>query len=228
MNDNHAQGRLPKVVAIGFNKCGTRGLGQLFEAAGHKTVHNKLRGTFKISHSIGRLMRDNLDAGRKVFAGAEGYTFYCDLIYSTPEGSYDGNSAFKEILRDYPDSILILNTRDMEAWIKSRLRHGHGQFAQVQMQAYGVQTLDEICDIWRGQWRDHHAQVQDFMADKPDQLIVFDIGKDDIEDLVARLPAYGLAAKDWQDIGRSRDRKMHPLKAWAKRKVAQHKPRLYK
>ncbi|KCV83611.1 hypothetical protein ATO10_02585 [Actibacterium atlanticum] len=219
---------LPRVVAVGFNKCGTRGLGQLFAAAGHPMVHNKLRGKFKVSHSIGRLMRDNLAAGRKVFDGAQEYTFYCDLIYTTPKAAYDGASAYREILRDYPDTILLLNTRDRESWIKSRLRHGHGHFAKVQMQAHGVTTESEICDIWRSEWDAHHRQLTDFMADKSDQLIVFDIQKDKIEDLIARLPGYGLDAKHWQDIGRSRDRKMHPLKAWVKRQLALHKPRLYR
>ncbi|MCV2881015.1 hypothetical protein [Actibacterium sp. XHP0104] len=220
--------RLPRVVAIGFNKCGTRGLGYLFEAAGHKMVHNKLRRPLRISRWVGRIMRDNIAAGRKVFDGIEDFTFYCDLIYSTPSETYDGNSAFREILRDYPGTVLLLNTRDREAWIRSRLRHGHGSFAQKHMSARGLADLDALADAWRAEWDAHHADVRAFMADKPEQLIVFDIQQDDIADLIERLPGYGLRAEDWRDIGRSRGRKMHPLVAWTKRQIAHNRPRSYR
>lgn len=216
---------LPRVVAVGFNKCGTRSLTSLFAGAGHKVIHHKLRRRFRRSRSIGRIMRENLDAGLPVLAGADDHIFYCDLIYSTPSGTFDGNSAFREILRDYPDTILLLNFRDREEWIRSRLRHGHGEFARREMQARGLSDEKALCEAWRREWDTHLAAVRAFMADRPGQLIEFDLDNDPVESLIDGLPEFGLSSADWQDVGRTRGRRRHPVVAAAKRLLALNRPR---
>lgn len=125
--------RLPKVVQVGFNKCGTRSLARLFSAVGHPVIHHKVRRPLRSSRNAARLMRSNLADGRRVFSGMEEYTFYSDLIYLTETETFEGYKCFRDILRDYPDTILLLNLRDREAWIRSRLRHGHGELARRAM-----------------------------------------------------------------------------------------------
>lgn len=219
---------LPRVVAIGFNKCGTRSLAELFRAAGHKVVHHKLREGRAVPRRIGKVMRDNLEAGRKVFDSAEDYTFYCDLIFNDGTTTWEGASAFREILRDYPDTILLLNLREREQWIASRLKHGHGEFAKRELAARGLSDLDTLTAQWRAEWDAHITAVRAFMADKPAQFIEFNFDSDAPADLAARLPAYGLRPEALPDIGRTRGRKMSPLKRLAKKLNAHLRPRFFR
>lgn len=149
-------------------------------------------------------MQQNIKAGRKIFSGIDEYVYYGDLNYQTESASFEGFRHFREILRDYPDTMLILNLRDREDWIRSRLRHGRGEFVRRVMRQRGIATPEEVADQWRKEWDDHLADVRHYMADFPDQLIEFNLYTDDVESLIARLPAYGLKASDWGDVGRTR------------------------
>ena len=208
---------LPRVVQIGFHKCGTRSLEQLFRGAGHPVVKYKLRRPLRRSRNAGLLMRQNLEAGRKIFAGMEDHIFYADLIYQTESDAFEPIRCFKEIMRDYPDTILLLNVRAREDWVRSRLKHGHGEFAQRVMRQRGIDSKEELADLWRQEWDTHLAEVRAFMADRPEQLVEFDIDRDSVEALVERLSAYGLDAVDWGDIGRTRGVKRNPLVAKLKK-----------
>jgi len=216
---------LPKVIVIGFNKCATRSIAQLFAAAGHRTVHHKIRARLRPSRSLARLLRENLAAGRKALAGAEDFVLYADLIHLTQGAVYEGNSAFAAIAADYPDARFILNTRDRDAWIRSRLRHGHGEFARRYMAATGLPDLAALSARWCDDWAAHHAAVRAFFADTPERLVTFDIDRDGPQVLVAAFAEYGLNAKDWADTGRSRDRALSPLRARLKRWWAHLRPR---
>jgi hypothetical protein len=208
---------LPRVVQIGFHKCGTRSLEQLFRGAGHPVVKYKLRRPLRRSRNAGLLMRQNLEAGRKIFAGMEDHVFYADLIYQTESDAFEPIRCFKEILRDYPDTVLLLNVRDREDWIRSRLKHGHGEFAQRVMRQRGIDSKEVLAELWRQEWDAHLAEVRAFMADRPEQLVEFDIDNGSVEALVQRLSAYGLDAADWGDIGRTRGVKRNPLVAKLKK-----------
>jgi len=170
-------------------------------------------------------MRANLEAGRPVFAGVEHTVFYGDLIDSNQHATFDGNSLFREILRDYPNTILLLNWRDQDDWIRSRLQHGHGEFALREQRVRGLGSEEELCAIWRAEWDAHLAAVRSFMADRPEQLVEFQIDRDPIEALIARLPAYGLRPEHYGDIGRSRGRRLPVWLQAAKRWLAHHRPR---
>lgn len=213
MTDRH----LPRVVLVGFNKTATRSFARLFEGAGHPSLHHKLRRPMRPSRTIAKMMRDNVKAGRRVFKGVEDFTFFSDLVYVTDSVAFEGNSVYREILHDYPDTILILNLRDREDWIRSRMKHGHGEFADRYGKALGLKSFEEVQDHWRAQWDEQVAGVRAFMADKPGQLIEYNIDTDKIEDLIAQLPQYELDAQDWGVTGASRGRKMSPRMARAKR-----------
>jgi hypothetical protein len=220
---------LPRVVAVGFNKCGTRSLARLFARAGHPVVHHKLRlswpSRLRKPRRIGRLMRLNVDAGRPVFCGVEHYIFYGDLIDSSDQGRFDGNTLYRRILVDYPDTILLLNWRDREDWIRSRMRHGHGEFAARERRLRGLCSSEDLASAWRLEWDQHLAAVRAFMASRPQQLIEFRLDHDPIEALVQRLSAYGLRPEHFSDIGRSRDRQLPAPVAMAKRWWSHRRPR---
>jgi hypothetical protein len=216
---------LPKVVAIGFNKCATRSLARLFARAGHPSVHQKLPGRWRRRRKLGGIMQANHRAGRPVFSGVETYTFYGDLIDSNSRSTFDGNCLFREVLHDYPDAILLLNWRDQDAWIRSRLGHGHGEFAAREQRVRGLASQEDLVHQWRREWDQHLAAVRCFMADRPQQLVDFNIDRDPIESLIARLPAYGLRAEHFSDIGRSRGRRLPPWLKLAKVWIARYRPR---
>ncbi len=211
---------LPRVVQIGFHKCGTRSLEQLFRGAGHPVVKYKLRRPLRRSRNAALIMRQNLERGRKAFAGFEDQVFYADLIYQTESDSFEPIRHFREILRDYPDTLLLLNLRNREDWIRSRLKHSHGEFAQRVMRQRNIDSIEELAKSWREEWDAHLADVRVFMTDRPEQLIEFDIDTGSVEALVERLSAYKLRVEDWGDVGRTRGVSRNPLveklkKFWA-------------
>lgn len=213
------------MVAIGFNKCATRSLARLFSRAGHAAVHQKLPRRRRGRRKLGGIMRANLAAGRPVLADMEEFTFYGDLIDSNRRDSFDGNSLFREILRDYPDTILLLNWRDRDDWIRSRLRHGHGEFAAREQRLRGLPSLDALCAAWCDDWDAHLAAVRGFMADRPEQLVEFHLDRDPVEDLVERLAAYRLHASHFQDIGRTRGVRQPAWLQACRTWIAHHRPR---
>lgn len=223
------EGPLPKIVAIGFNKCATRSFARLFKKAGHPVVHQKLSRFVRPfgPRKLGTIMQANQRAGLPVFSGIDNYLFYGDLICSTPEGSFDGNSLFREIIRDYPNAILILNLRSCDDWVRSRLQHGHGEFAARELRARGCVDLVELSGRWREDWDSHLREVRSFMRKYPDQLIEYNLDSDCIDDFVARLSAYGLSSSDFIDIGRSRGMRRPPWKQALKRWFSHRRPRTY-
>jgi hypothetical protein len=202
---------LPRVVLIGFNKCATRSFGRLFEAAGHRSLHNKLRQRFRPSINAARLMQANEMESGRIFTGMADYVFYCDLVHVSDDAYYEGAMAFRQIHADYPDTLFVLNLRDREDWIASRLKHGHGEFAERTMRALNLKSIDAVADHWRKLWDAHVADVRAFGAENPGKVIEFDIDKDDIADLCAALPAYHLDPAIWHDTGRSRGRRRNPV-----------------
>ncbi|MFQ5438916.1 MAG: hypothetical protein ACE5DK_08810 [Paracoccaceae bacterium] len=207
---------LPRVVQVGFNKCATRSLANLFAGSGHRSAHQKFRRPFGPNRNIAALIRDNKQAGRPMFDGFDDYVFYADLVLQTRTETYEAFKDFRRILADYPDTILLLNTRDRENWIRSRVRHGHGTFLEMVTEANGFETKDACLEFWRQDWDRHLADVRGFMADRPDQLVEFNTDTGNVHDLCARLPAYALNPVAWGTVGRSRGRR----RVWILEKVA--------
>ncbi|WP_229666133.1 sulfotransferase [Actibacterium pelagium] len=210
---------------MGFNKCATRSFSQLFERAGHASLHHKIRKPLQPSRTAAKRMKENIEGNRPVFEGFDDYVFYCDLVHVTPEEFFEGNSAYKEILKDYSDTLIILNLRDQDDWIRSRLRHGHGEFAKRYMSALGLDNLDDLAAHWRQDWDEQLKGVREFMDDKPEQYFEFNIDTDNIEDLISALPDYQLDACHWGDSGNSRFRKLGPVSKRAKKVWANMRPR---
>ncbi len=216
---------LPRVVLVGFNKCGTRSFARVFAEAGHAALHNKLRSRWRRSRNAARMMRDNLANGGPVFAGMDSCTLYSDLVHVTDDGYFERNETFREILRDYPDTILLLNLRDREDWIRSRLKHRHRMFALLSLKALQLPDQAALIRYWRDLWDRHLADVRGFMADKPGQLVEFNIDTDDISDFCQTLPTYGLDPASWADTGRTSGVKRHPLRAWLALRWAHLRPK---
>ncbi len=107
------------IFVVGPNKCGTISLHNFFKQNELNSVHWK-HGTIalKILSNISSNLDPLDDLGQ--------YDCFLDLYFIT-DGLYISPLALiDKIIQKYPDEIYILNTRNLDEWIKSRDKHGHG------------------------------------------------------------------------------------------------------
>lgn len=191
-----------RVVQIGFHRCGTRSLAQLFAKSGHASAHWRVkRKQGKIV--LARMMKKNIDAGRKCLHRMERYAFLSDLEFFDEDGTiWSGFKQFRIIDDDYPNTKFLLNTRDKNDWLQSRLHHRN--YAQKFIAAHALPDIDACLAMWSAEWDAHLADVRAYFADRPDDLIQFDIDTDSVDTLIAQLPAFKLDRAAWDHVGQSK------------------------
>ena len=105
----------PRIFLIGFNKCGTTSFHDYFTANGIASVHWR-------ANTLALALHCNRAKGRPLLEGVDRWTAYTDMncIPGSPWGRSNSDGApliegcryFRELHRDYPESLFILNTRD--------------------------------------------------------------------------------------------------------------------
>lgn len=184
-----------KVFQIGFNKCGTRSMFQLFRRNGVAAMHWD-------KGDVGHAIRYNAVTGRRPLEGHEDYVFYSDLMGPRGQPVFEGHFYYRALFEAYPDALFILNTRNVDNWVKSRMRHP--EFIQRFSRAYGIEGPDAVETMWREMWDAHHREVRAFFADKPGQLLDFDIetqGPEVIAEFVKE--HYTLDPRHYDHIGKA-------------------------
>ena len=171
------QQRQTRIFQIGFNKCGTRSIYRFLQRSNIHSAHFN-RG--KLATFIDR----NIEYGRKPLFGINRYIAYTDVQHVNRKRAIEGAHYYRELYQYYPTSYFILNTRDRDGWIKSRLNHGAGFYAERYRMAMNLDSVDEVVNYWIEDWDRHHEQVQEFFADKPGRLIVYDIKNDTPQKMV--------------------------------------------
>jgi hypothetical protein len=125
------------------------------------------------------------------------WTAYSDLISASNSRFVEGNGFFPELHDAFPNSYFVLNDRDVEAWLQSRVQHSKGTFLGRAM-AYHATDKEGVLDIWRRQHAQHTAKVLDYFAGKS-RFIHFRIDRDPIERMVEFLaPDFKVSASDWR------------------------------
>lgn len=199
-----------KFFQIGFNRCGTTSICNFFNRSGIACIH----------FDGGRLaaaMQRNLEAGLPVMHGYDtrfdAFTDLSKTVHAAEHDGFQGFFRYREIMRDYPESRFILNTRDPERWIRSRLRHFRKDWPEYQAyyrHLYGTSDRDEIVARWRAEREEHHSNV---IRDVPaDRLLVFDIEKDDPIRLCRFAGLPESCASNYR-----RDNRYSPWRAWRAR-----------
>lgn len=183
-----------KIFQIGFNKCGTRSIELFFKSQGFRCVHWD-RGR------LARTVFKNLEAGHSLIRGYEEYDVFTDM--ECLKSRLQAFKLYPQFAQEFPGALFILNTRDREAWIRSRMRHQEGIFARKWKAIYRVKTDEELAQRWREDWDKHHAEVQAFFAETAHRLVVFNIEQDSPMKLVKALPEARLKPKKLRHIGSS-------------------------
>lgn len=165
----------PALVLIGFNKCGTSSLTDLFRSCGHRAAHWR-DGTGRF---LAPLIYSNFHLERPLLEGLGGYRVISDLFYLSDQVYLEANTLFPLMARQNPECRFLLNTRDREAWIASRMAHftpGAGKLIDRAC-AFLQLTDDKVQALWRDQWERHHAAVRDHFRNT-DRLLIYDIERD--------------------------------------------------
>jgi hypothetical protein len=198
------------VIQIGFNKCGTRSLYRFFLDNGIPAIHYQHgeNGEKVKPGLIGLQMMQNITTGHRAFEGVENFRFYSDMTTPMFTGLFEGHFFFQYLHQSYPDAIFILNTRNLDDWIESRVNHGGDQVLRFR-EHFGLTSDDEVLDLWRRQWDRHHEAVRAYFKNRPDQLIEFDIDRDDGAKLAQALAGnYALDSDRWGHYGRTTPRQI--------------------
>lgn len=171
----------PRLVLVGFNKCGTSSISDLFRQCGHPAAHWRTDdGQF-----LAPLIFSNLHLGRPLLQGLSRYAVISDLFYLDEKVYLEANSLFDRMAKDHPQTRFLLNTRDREAWISSRLSHetpGSGRIIDRACAYFGLPP-DRVAELWRDQWDRHHDAVRRFFAADPWRCLEYDIERDSPETL---------------------------------------------
>lgn len=190
-----------KIFIVGFNKCGTTSLHVFFQRNGLRVTKS---GRSKPDVNIAFSMLMNFNLARPILNGHQDFDVYSDIIYSTSTLYIEGARFFKEIHEQFPDGYYILNTRDVDNWIRSRLRHKEGSFAKRTAQLFNVDT-GNLEGLWRQQFEAHNQEVRDYFKGTSN-FIEFNIEKEPITTLCDFLaPDYELNAGLWQHKNRTVD-----------------------
>jgi hypothetical protein len=166
-----------KIFIIGFNKTGTKTLHSFFKA-------NKIKSIHWHGGKIARRMVDNAMAGKRLLRGYDRkYRVFSDMIWLTQRVCVEGNAFFRIMDRDYPGSAFIYNTRDEDAWLKSRQQHARGTFLADFMKSMNTESEEEAIAAWRETRRRFEAHMFAYFKGRND-LLVYDITKNGPQDII--------------------------------------------
>lgn len=172
-----------KVFQIGFNKCGTDSICRLFKSSGYNAAHWE-------KGKLARTIKYNFNNNIKILTGIENFTCYTDMDSTIDEFPNEAFKYFKEIDKQYPGSKFILNIRNIDTWIESRIHHNPfgknstKKYSDLFQHHYGLKNIEEVKEYWKNDWETHIKNVLEYFKDRPDDLIVFNIETDNIDKLI--------------------------------------------
>lgn len=150
-----------KIFQIGFNKCGTGSLHKFLLKNNINSVHFK-RG------EIARTIFKNYNSGEPLLTGLDDYQAFTDMEWVTHECELSvGTDLYKELYQEYPDAVFILNTRNIDKWLKSRISHNGGSYLSRYRSILDL-PKDNIIEHWRERYLKHISDVELFFSDNKD------------------------------------------------------------
>ena len=213
-----------KIFQIGFNKCGTWSIHDLFSRRASPKIHS----VHWDGGLLAKSMMDNILQGKDILSKYPGHRVFIDMeCCFLSERGYEWFFAFKhfeKLDRQYPGSKFILNTRGMEAWIESRFnhvcRHIIGTDGNVELTEscfYWQRMLpwvsksmgrdvskEELAEIWRQEREEHHNRVFEYFKDRPRDLLVFNLDSDPFSKFVEFFPDISFSVDEMPFLHRTK------------------------
>jgi hypothetical protein len=192
----------PRVFQIGFNRCGTKSLYSFFRKNGYRSVHwanGKLAEGMELArleekpllHYVGRWdVYTDMErvAHRRFFRGPVLNKLLRLKGKDKLEIPIQAYRYFRTLDRQYPGSKFILNVRDVDLWVRSRLRFEAADGGKYRFCRHGDRAHESekaLVACWKEHWHEHIREVRDYFDGRPDDLLTFHIERDSIHDLVA-------------------------------------------
>lgn len=151
----------PRVLGIGLRKTGTRSVAVATRELGFRTLH-------KGGDATSALVEAAAAAGRPLLSGlGDEFDVYLDVEALVHR--------FAELDEQYPGSRFLLTTRPVDAWLSSMERHVLGNRERAERGEYDGSFLEVEPQRWRSEYEDHHAAVRRHFADRPGDLLEFDV-----------------------------------------------------
>jgi hypothetical protein len=173
--EKHSSGFIPdrrnfRIFQIGFNKCATRTLYKFFKKNGIPSVH------YDGGRIAGSMFRHHRNKCLLVDINYKNIVFFSDMenIFKEQYPLYVAQSLFKKLDRQFPNSKFILNTRDKEDWLRSRIAHDNGDYIRIISEKMSL-SKSEVIEYWRNMWDRHHREVLHHFRNRPNDLLVFNI-----------------------------------------------------
>lgn len=167
-----------KIFCIGLNKTGTTSIHKALQMLGFDSVHHKESG----GKSIKDIIYNNYKSNQDILKGIENYDAFSDWSHPST------NFLFKEFDKQYPNSKFILNTRDVDAWMNSREKHlkRTPNLKKLQKENPNNKWLKMDRTVWQDEFENHHKAVREYFADRPTDLLEFDVTKGDAWEKLCR------------------------------------------
>ena len=166
---------LPKVFVIGHHKIATRSIHKLFRIDGYSAMHWK-------GGRIAETMLKNMRMSQPLLEGIDKANVYSDMEYLHNDGEFFyGHRLFPILDLQYPGSLFIFNTRNLESWIRSQLAHKSKKSGlYIRRIKKGLQAIypkrkiktDDVIEMWRRTWYQHEDEVNRYFTGKSNLLKV--------------------------------------------------------
>ena len=164
-----------KIFQIGFNKCGTTSIHQFLLNNGINSIHWE---GGKIADGI--IKNQSTENPLGSYSSFEAFT-----DFENPYKNYYPHLTHYKLLDEkYPNSIFILNKRNVDDWTRSRMNHispNGERYVDLFRRVNKIETNEKVIEIWRNQWNQHINSVNEYFKNY-DKFICFDISKP--EDLI--------------------------------------------
>lgn len=195
--------RRPRIFLISFNKCGTGSFVRLFRRSGIASVHHHVPGGESAKQdpgaSIAVTMFKNYMLARDPLTGIADFTAYTDLAFYSDTMLFEAGRLYPYLHAHYPDAYFVMATREVDAWLLSRLSHGGGSFAARTAALLGGVSREEVIETWRRQFHAHNEEARAWFGARPDvRFLDYDLDHDGPERIAAFLsPDFAIKTAAW-------------------------------
>lgn len=196
-----------KIFQIGLNKCGTCSLHTLFKDHAEPSIRSIHWNNGKLALDIENNRRSN----EPLLKGYDEIIFFSDMEAIFYDANHIVNiieayKCFKILDQQYPNSKFILNIRNIDNWINSRLKHtgylsvldndnikhtaSDYSYKSYYMNYYSIFDIETIIKIWKQNYEYHLSSVREYFLDRPNDLIEYNIETDSFDKLKSFFSQY--------------------------------------